>query len=239
MKYFLEGCDNARYYLNQRSHIDSPNRRGRNSIDHFALKPTGSPISTSPGLIHAASERSGTPSSATKHSVSIGGRGRTQRDGDPGIPGIGGIGPILAAEDSYDGVGVDSPMSHNGELHQSNGELLLDGGFGSEKSKPQIDVFSDKVVKIDEGGLDQIFASDEEDESQEVRMILLNIMHKIMCALLQGMEMNQFTFGDGRTGGTEHVDPSTNHKVSKVRTSSLSFYASLTHVFIITFRLNQ
>ena len=138
------------------------------------MKPGGSPIGSSPGLILAASERPGTPSSATKlHPVSVGGRGRSQRDDDLGIPGIGGIGPILAAEDSYDSVGMDSPMSHNGEPHQSNGELLLDGGFGSEKSKPQIDVFSDKAVKIDEGGLDQIFASDEEDESQEVRKILL------------------------------------------------------------------
>lgn len=102
----------------------------------------------------------------------IGGRSRTQRDDDPGIPGIGGIGPILAAEDSYDSVGMDSPMSHNGEPHQANGELLLDGAFGSEKSKPQIDVFSDKAVKIDEGGLDQIFASDEEDDSQEVRLYI-------------------------------------------------------------------
>ena len=32
--------------------------------------------------------------------------------------------------------------------------------------------------------------------------------------------MNQFTFSDGRTGVMEHVDPSTNHKVAKVRASS-------------------
>ena len=31
------------------------------------------------------------------------------------------------------------------------------------------------------------------------------------------MEINQFTFGDGRAGGMEYVDPSTNHKVTKVR----------------------
>ena len=35
--------------------------------------------------------------------------------------------------------------------------------------------------------------------------------------MVQGMEMSQFMFGDGRTGGLEHVDLSTNHKVSKVR----------------------
>ena len=161
-------------------HTHSPNRRGRNSIDHLTLvKSTGSPsctpIGTSPGLMHVAGDRPGTPSSATKlHPIPTSGCGRVQRGGDPGIPGIGGIGPILATEDTYDGPGMDSPMSmgHNGEPHQANGELLLDGGFGSEKLKPQIDVFSDNAVKIDEGGLDQIFASDEEDESQEVRKIL-------------------------------------------------------------------
>ena len=99
----------------------------------------------------------------------MGGRGRLPTSVDPGVPVIGGLGTVLATEDGYDGAGLDSPMSHNGELHQANGDLLLDGGFGSEKSKPQIDVFSDKAVKIDEGGLDQIFASDEEDELQEVR----------------------------------------------------------------------
>ena len=124
----------------------------------------------------AASEQPNTPSSATKlHPVPIDTHGRIMRDA--GISEIGGISPILAAEDSYDGVGVDSPLSHNGESHQTSGEMLLDGGFGSEKSKPQIDVFSDKAVKIDEGGLDQIFASDEEDETQEVRKIVLHQMH--------------------------------------------------------------
>lgn len=113
--------------------------------------------------------------------MSIGARGRILRD--PGIPEIGGIGPTLATEDSYDGVGVDSPISHNGESHQTSGEMLLDGGFGSEKSKPQIDVFSDKAVKIDEGGLDQIFASDEEDESHEVRKILLYQIASELCVL--------------------------------------------------------
>ena len=34
------------------------------------------------------------------------------------------------------------------------------------------------------------------------------------------MEMNQFTFGDGRAGGLEQVDMSINHKVSKVRSTS-------------------
>ena len=116
--------------------------------------------------------------------MSIGTRDRILRD--PGIPEIGGIGPILATEDSYDGVGVDSPLSHNGESHQTSGEMLLDGGFGSEKSKPQIDVFSDKAVKIDEGGLDQIFASDEEDESHEVRRILLYQMHLNCVSLATG-----------------------------------------------------
>ena len=112
-----------------------------------------------------ASDRPNTPSSATKlHPLPI---SRIQREGDPGIPGVG---TILPAEDGYDGPGMDSPISHNGEAHQANGELLLDGGFGSEKPKAQIDVFSDKAVKIDEGGLDQIFASDEEDDSQEVRI---------------------------------------------------------------------
>ena len=120
--------------------------------------------------------------------MSVGGRGRIVRDVDPGIPGIGigGIGPILATEDSYDCVGVDSPISHNGELNQSNGEMLLDGGFGSEKSKPQIDLFIDKAVKIDESGLDQIFASDEEDESQEVRKILLYEMYLSCVSLTIG-----------------------------------------------------
>ena len=34
--------------------------------------------------------------------------------------------------------------------------------------------------------------------------------------LCQGMEMTQFTFGDGRTGGSERIDHSNNHKVTKV-----------------------
>ena len=123
-----------------------------------------------------AGDRPSTPSSASKlHPLPIGGHGRLHREGDPGITTISGIGNILPSEDGYDVPGMDSPMSHNGEGHQTNGELLLDGGFGSEKSKPQIDVFSDKAVKIDEGGLDQIFASDEEDESQEVRMIMIDV----------------------------------------------------------------
>ena len=107
--------------------------------------------------------------------MSIDTHGRILRDA--GISEIGGISPILAAEDSYGGVEVDSPVSHNGESHQTSGEMLLDGGFGLEKSKPQIDVFSDKAVKIDEGGLDQIFASDEEDETQEVRKVVLHQIH--------------------------------------------------------------
>ena len=154
-------------------HTCSPNRRGRNSIDHFTLsKSTGSPIGASPSHILVPGDRPNTPSSATKlHPLPIGGRGRLPISGDPGVPVIGGLGTILGSEDGYDGAGLDSPMSHNGEPHQANGDLLLDGGFGSEKSKPQIDVFSDKAVKIDEGGLDQIFASDEEDELQEVRYI--------------------------------------------------------------------
>ena len=35
--------------------------------------------------------------------------------------------------------------------------------------------------------------------------------------------MNQFTFGDARPGGLEHIDLSTSHKVSKVRNKSFSF----------------
>jgi hypothetical protein len=184
-------------------------------------------------VILAASEQPNTPSSATKlHPVSIGTHGRILRDA--GISDIGGIGPVLASEDSYNGVGVDSPISHNGESHQTSGEMVLDGGFGSEKSKPQIDVFSDKAVKIDEGGLDQIFASDEEDEAQGVRKSLLHPMHmNLVLHTLQGMEVNQFTFGDGRAGGLEHIDLSTSHKVSKVRNicTLLFHFTSSSHVF--------
>ena len=151
------------------TYMYSVNRRARNSIDHFTLaKSTGSPITTSPGML-SSSDLPSTPST-TMRGVYPGGRGKLPRD-DPVIPSIGGIGPILTNEDSYDSpaLALDSPMSHNGEPHHINGDLLLDGGLGSERPKPQIDVFSDKAVKIDEGGLDQIFASDEEDESQEVR----------------------------------------------------------------------
>lgn len=119
--------------------------------------------------------------------MSSGTRDRILRDAD--VREIGGVGPILAMEDSYDGVGVDSPISHNGESHQTSAEMLLDGGFGSEKSKPQIDVFSDKAVKIDESGLDQIFASDEEDESQEVRKISTpDCINDVSCTIGNGNE---------------------------------------------------
>ena len=161
--------------MSSHTHTHSPNRRGRNSIDHFTLsKSTGSPIGGSPGHLHVTGERPSTPSSTTKlHPLPVGVHGRIQREGDLGFSGIGSIGPILAAEDGLDGQGMDSPISHNGEAHQANEELLLESGFGSEKPKPQIDVFSDKAVKIDESGLDQIFASDEEDDSQEVRKMWL------------------------------------------------------------------
>ena len=150
-------------------------------------------MNTNPCLVIAANERPNTQSSAAKLlPVSVGASGKILRDA--GIPEIGAIGPILAAEDSYSGVGVDSPISHNGESHQSSGEMLLDGGFGSEKSKPQIDVFSDKAVKIDEGGLDQIFASDEEDESQEVRKILFYKLH-----------LNRVSHGTGNGNEPVHV----------------------------------
>ena len=43
--------------------------------------------------------------------------------------------------------------------------------------------------------------------------------------------MNQFTFGDARPGGLEHIDLSTSHKVSKVRNKivSVSFYQTLVY----------
>ena len=173
-------------WLCHHTHAHSPNRRGRNSNDHFTLtKATGSPISGSPGHLHVAGDRPSTPSSATKpHPLPVGGHGRIQREGDPGLPAIVSIGPILATEDGFDGSGMDSPISHNGEGHQANEELLSEGGFGSEKPKPQIDVFSDKAVKIDESGLDQIFASDEEDDSQEVRKMLWLYLRNWQCILL-------------------------------------------------------
>lgn len=169
--------------LSSHTHTHSPNRRGRNSIDHFTLsKSMGSPIGGSPGHLHVSGERPSTPSSTTKlHPLPVGVHGRIQREGDLGLSGIGSIGPLIAMEDGLDGQGMDSPFSHSGEAHQANGELLLEGGFGSEKSKPQIDVFSDKAVKIDESGLDQIFASDEEDDSQEVRKMLWLYLRNCQC----------------------------------------------------------
>ena len=60
-------------------------------------------------------------------------------------------------------------MSMDGD---PNGSLSMDGVLGGLEMLPlksgTIDVFSDSAVKIEEGGLDQIFASDEEDEGQEV-----------------------------------------------------------------------
>ena len=48
-------------------------------------------------------------------------------------------------------------------------DSVLGGGMERFPNKPQtIDVFSESAVRIEEGGLDQIFASDEEDEEQEV-----------------------------------------------------------------------
>ena len=47
--------------------------------------------------------------------------------------------------------------------------------------------------------------------------------------------MNQFTFGDARPGGLEHIDLSTSHKVSKVRNKivSVSFYQTLSCIQLI------
>ena len=182
-------------------------------------------MSASPGIMLTSGDLPAT--APTTKSLYPSGRGRLQRDD----PVIGGIGPILTNEDSYDGPGLDSPMSHNGEPLHINGDLLLDGGFGSEKPKPQIDVFSDKAVKIDEGGLDQIFASDEEDESQEVRRnVVVVTLHLKQCRLLQGTEMTQFTFDDNRTGGGERADTANSHKVTKVCCVSPSCILPLTYV---------
>ena len=63
------------------------------------------------------------------------------------------------------------------------------------------------------------------------------IVHTCMCSLLQGLEMNQFTFGDGRTGGTEHTDLSTNHKVTKVKTTCTCMLSSLPVSFVYSIHM--
>ena len=53
------------------------------------------------------------------------------------------------------------------------------GGMERFPMKPQtIDVFSESAVRIEEGGLDQIFASDEEDEEQEVWFVCVLIQKR-------------------------------------------------------------
>ena len=65
------------------------------------------------------------------------------------------------------------------------GGLLLEQGL---KSKQTIDLISEKAVRIDSScPLDSLFASDEEDEGQDVRLVvplthaLYMYMHVYMC----------------------------------------------------------
>ena len=101
------------------------------------------------------------PNSATR------GKGRGRKESDVGI-GLGSVDKVLHEVDGLDNA-VNSPMSMDGD---PNGSLSMDGVLGGLEMLPlksgTIDVFSDSAVKIEEGGLDQIFASDEEDEGQEV-----------------------------------------------------------------------
>ena len=95
------------------------------------------------------------------------GKGRGRKESDVGI-GLGSVDKVLHEVDGLDNA-VNSPMSMDGD---PNGSLSMDGVLGGLEMFPlkpgTIDVFSDSAVKIEEGGLDQIFASDEEDEGQEV-----------------------------------------------------------------------
>ena len=132
---------------------------------------THTPTSTTPAMV--LGERPTTPkrrpslSNSKSPSSTIRGKGRGRKDSDVGI-GLGSVDKVLHEVDGLDNA-VSSPMSMDGD---PNGSLSMDGVLGGLEMFPlkpgTIDVFSDSEVKIEEGGLDQIFASDEEDEGQEV-----------------------------------------------------------------------